>query len=153
MPPVMEGLDENKVGGVWYGISAASNCKLFLQMKSENMPAPVIIYSMNNGHMKSSTSFQTDKGCQQMDVDLTTVKIGHYKWKSPQGDSETIIARTDYNTFLMEYMRSQMDEIICTTVKLFGREDTLPEDRITEFKDHIKDLGLKEEEYIRFHEK
>ncbi|XP_040180430.1 olfactory protein [Rana temporaria] len=153
LPPVMKDLDENKVLGAWNGISAASSCKQFLQMKSDNMPSPVNIYSLSNGHMKSSTSFQTDKGCQQMDVDMTTVEKGHYKWNMPQGESETIIVATDYEVFLMEFTKSHMGAEDCVTVKLFGREGTLPEDRIQHFKDHIKKVGLNEEQYIRFHTK
>ncbi|XP_073454082.1 olfactory protein [Aquarana catesbeiana] len=153
LPPVMKGLEENKFGGVWYGVAAASNCKQFLQMKSNNMPAPINIYSLNNGHLKSSTSFQTDKGCQQMDIDMTTVEKGHYKGKMQQGDFETIIVATDYDVFLMEFTKNQMGAEACVTVKLFGRKYTLPEDKIKHFREHIEKVGLKEEQYIQFHTK
>ncbi|KAM5145500.1 olfactory protein-like [Mantella aurantiaca] len=116
VPPPMKDLDQNKILGTWFGIAVGSNCKQFMQMKSDQMPPPVIAYSKDNEKIKSTAAFQTDKGCQQMDFDMSVVDAGHYTCKN-------------------------------------GKEDWLPEEDVKQFKEHMMKMGLKEENYIKFHNK
>ncbi|XP_018412243.1 PREDICTED: olfactory protein-like [Nanorana parkeri] len=153
MPPVQKDFDQNKILGTWFGIAAASNCKAFMQMKKEHMPSPVIIFSLNKDHMKCTMAFQTKDGCQQMDVDMTIVEEGHYKSKTVHGDNEVVMAGTDYDTFLVEFTKTQIGPDTCMTVKLWGRKDKLSDDRVKQFEDHLKDVGLQVQNYIKFHDK
>nr|DBA21345.1 TPA: hypothetical protein GDO54_018002 [Pyxicephalus adspersus] len=144
--------------GQWTGVAAASNCKPFVQMrktqvKAEHMPPPVNDYSFQNGKMKSTAAFQTAKDCQQMDTEMTIVEPGHYKSKTPYGENEIVIAGTDYTSFLFEYTQTKNGLDICVTVKLLGRTEKLSEEKIKQFKDNLKSLGLTEENYIKFHDK
>ncbi|XP_071980552.1 olfactory protein-like [Engystomops pustulosus] len=144
-----ENLDMHKFSGKWYGIVAASNCPMFLQMK-KGMTLPTVIYSVDGNVVKNKAAFKTPDGCKQMEAVFTTIANGHYTHKSVHGDNEVIIIGTDYLLFAMEYTKTVHEGQTCITLKLLARDTALPDEIQHKFKDFMHGMGLKDDDMAIF---
>ncbi|XP_064222132.1 lipocalin-15 [Aotus nancymaae] len=131
-----------KFSGLWYVVSMASDCKVFLGKKDHLPMSTRAIKATEEGGLHVHMEFLGADGCNQVDAEYLKVgSEGHFGVPA-LGYLDVRVVDTDYSSFAIVYIYKELEGALSTMVQLFSRTQDVSPQALKAFQDFYPTLGL-----------
>ncbi|XP_008061066.1 lipocalin-15 [Carlito syrichta] len=139
---VQPDFDANKFSGLWYVVSMASDCKVFLGKKDHLRMSTRTITATAEGDLSVHMEFPGTEGCYQVDAEYLKVgSEGHFRVPT-LGYLDVRVVETDYSSFAVVYIYKELEGALSTMVQLYSRTQDVSPQAVKAFKDFYPTVGL-----------
>ncbi|XP_520378.4 lipocalin-15 isoform X2 [Pan troglodytes] len=134
-----------KFSGLWYVVSMASDCRVFLGKKDHLSMSTRAIRPTEEGGLHVHMEFPEADGCNQVDAEYLKVgSEGHFRVPA-LGYLDVRIVDTDYSSFAVLYIYKELEGALSTMVQLYSRTQDVSPQALKAFQDFYPTLGLPED--------
>uniref|UniRef100_G3RGD0 Lipocalin 15 n=2 Tax=Gorilla gorilla gorilla TaxID=9595 RepID=G3RGD0_GORGO len=134
-----------KFSGLWYVVSMASDCRVFLGKKDHLSMSTRAIRPTEEGGLHVHMEFPGADGCNQVDAEYLKVgSEGHFRVPA-LGYLDVRIVDTDYSSFAVLYIYKELEGALSTMVQLYSRTQDVSPQALKAFQDFYPTLGLSED--------
>ncbi|XP_049629683.1 lipocalin-15 [Suncus etruscus] len=134
-----------KFSGLWFVVSMASDCKVFLDKKARLLMSTRAVKAMADGDLRVHMEFPLPDGCHQEDADFLRVgSQGHFRVPA-LGYLDVRMVNTDYHSFAVVYICKELEGVLGTMVQLYSRTQNASMQAVKAFQDFYPTVGLSDD--------
>ncbi|XP_054980096.1 lipocalin-15 isoform X2 [Sorex araneus] len=134
--------DAQKFSGLWFVVSMASDCKVFLGKKDHLLMSTRAVTAVGDGDLHVHMEFPGPEGCRQVDADFLRVgSQGHFRVPALRY-LDVRVVETDYSSFAVVYIYKELEGALSTMVQLYSRSQDPSSQAVTAFRDFYPTVGL-----------
>ncbi|XP_054440684.1 lipocalin-15 [Pteronotus mesoamericanus] len=142
---VQPDFDAEKFSGLWYMVSMASDCKVFLGKKEHLLMSSAAVTATAGGNLSVHMEVPGSEGCSQVDVEyLKAGSEGHFRVPA-LGFVDVRVVDTDYRSFAVVYVYKEQKGALSTVVQLYSRTQEASPHALRVFQDFYPTVGLSDE--------
>ncbi|XP_070451255.1 lipocalin-15 isoform X2 [Equus przewalskii] len=139
---VQPDFDAKKFSGLWYVVSMASDCKVFLGKKDHLLMSTSTVKAITGGNLSVHMEFPRADRCNQVDAEYLKVgSEGHFRVPA-LGYLDVRIVDTDYSSFAVVYIYKELEGALSTMVQLYSRTQEASPQAVKAFQDFYPTVGL-----------
>ncbi|XP_037351316.2 lipocalin-15 [Talpa occidentalis] len=137
-----------KFSGLWFVVSMASDCKVFLGEKDRLLMSTRAVTASADGDLSVRSASPRPGSCDQSEAEYLRVgSQGHFRVPA-LGYLDVRVVDTDYISFAVLYIHKELRGALSTVAQLYSRTQDPSSQALTAFRDFYPTVGLSEDTMV-----